>query len=178
MFAKKSVFGDAEADPEEIHVNLTPMIDVLTCLLFFLLLSFGAVIIALINSSVPTIAEGDAPEANLTKTSVTLGLHVAKNNILATVSNDALSETELNKWKRTFRPQKEGYDWKKINEYCYALKRQFQKSTNVIITPEPTIEYDLIIKVMDATREKDVVINRRPLKLPLFPEAIISTIVD
>ncbi|MCC6751583.1 MAG: biopolymer transporter ExbD [Deltaproteobacteria bacterium] len=163
-------------EERDIHINITPMIDVLISLLFFLLISFGAVIIALINATVPVQSEGSA-EPQTGKVKITMGLSITKKEIVASASHDRLSEAELAKLKKTFPATKDGYDYKALNEYLYTVKRQYQESENVIITPDPEIDYDTLVQVMDASREKVTILNRRSYKVPLFPAAVVSTIV-
>ena len=178
MFSSSgNAFSARESDGvEEIHLNLTPMIDVLTCLLFFLLLSFGAVLIALINASVPVVADG-TPETSSSKTSITLGVSVSKKEIFLTISSDALSEVDMNKLKRSFHAKKDGFDYPSLNKYCYELKQRFQESRSVVITPDPDVDYAVLVAIMDATREWDTTRKGRQFRLPLFPEAVVSTMV-
>jgi biopolymer transport protein ExbD len=175
---RKSAFGSVGDEAEEIFLNLTPMIDIMTCLLFFLLLSFGAVIIALVNASVPVIADGD-PDPTVSKTKVTMGLSITEKGFLVTASHDKMSEEELNKMKRFFPVKGKEHDYQGLGDYLYTVKKQFPNSSSIVITPKPgVVSYEVLIKAMDASRERPVVIRNRPIKLPLFPEAVVSTIVE
>jgi len=172
----KSAFGSGD-EAEEIFLNLTPMIDILTCLLFFLLLSFGAVIIALVNASVPVISDGD-PDPNFSQAKITMGLQVKDSGFLLTASHDKMPEEELAKMKRTFPKVKGAYDYKGLHEYLWGLKRRFPKSSSIIITPDRAIPYEVVIGAMDASRDQAGGTPRRPIRIPMFPEAVISTIVE
>ena len=177
MFKPTTSFSSDGDEAEEVFLNLTPMIDVLTTLLFFLLISFGAVVIALINASVPVISEGEG-DPNVSKEKVTLGLQITDKGFLLTASHDTMSEDELNRLKRTFLKVKGEYDYKGLHEYVYQVKRRYPKSSSIVITPAPAITYEVLVLAMDASRERPVTIKGRPLRIPLFPEAVVSTIVE
>jgi biopolymer transport protein ExbD len=169
--------GGTEDEAEEVFLNLTPMIDILTCLLFFLLLSFGAVIIALVNASVPVIADGD-PSPQVSKMKVTMGLRITDKGMLVTASHDQMPESELARLKRSFPKKKNEHDFKALHEYLWKVKNKFPNSTSIIITPSPGIPYEVIVGAMDASRERTGGTERRPIKIPMFPEAVISTLVE
>jgi biopolymer transport protein ExbD len=162
-------FGGTDEEAEEVFLNLTPMIDILTCLLFFLLLSFGA--------SVPVIADGPT-NPTVSKLKITVGLQISDKGMLVTASHDLMSEQELAKLKRFFPKKKNEQDVKGLHEYLWKLKNNFPNSTSIIITPSPGTRYDVIVSAMDASREHPAGTPRKPIKIPMFPEAVISTIVE
>jgi biopolymer transport protein ExbD len=176
---EKSAFSGAGQEDEEIFLNLTPMIDILTCLLFFLLLSFGAVIIALISASVPVISEGD-PDPNYAKAKVTMGLQITESGFIVTASHDTMPEAELAKLKKLFpRGGKEkAYDYKGLHEHLWWVKKRFPNSTSIIITPAAKVTYDVLVQAMDASRDRPGGTKKRPIRVPIFPDAVVSTIVE
>jgi biopolymer transport protein ExbD len=174
---QRSAFGSSDDEAEEIFLNLTPMIDILTCLLFFLLLSFGAVIIALISASVPVISEGDA-DPNAATAKVTMGLQITDKGFLLTASHDTLPESELAKLKKQLPRKKGEYDYDAVHEHLWSVKRKFPKSTSIIITPAAAIPHEVVVKSMDASRDRKGGTPKRPIKYPMFPDAVISTIVE
>lgn len=176
MLGSKGFGGTAEEE-EEVFLNLTPMIDILTCLLFFLLLSFGAVIIALVNASTPVIADGD-PSVTVSKFKVTMGLQISDKGMLVTASHDQIPEEELAKMKRLFAKKGNEHDFKALHEHLWNIKRKYPESSSIIITPDKGITYEVIVGAMDASRDRPGGTARRPIKLPMFPEAVISTMVE
>ncbi len=173
----KSSFSANDQEEDEIFLNLMPMIDIMTCLLFFLLLSFGAVIIALINASVPVISDGN-PDPTVSQLKVTMGLTITDKGMVATASHDKLSEEELAKMKRTFYKKGDKYDIKGLADYLYRIKKKYPKSSSIVITPSRNVEYSVLILAMDASRERPMKLKGRPYNLPLFPEAVVSTLVE
>jgi len=173
----KSQFDSNEEEAEEIFLNLMPMIDIMTCLLFFLLLSFGAVIIALINASVPVISDGN-PDPTVSQLKITMGLTITKKGMVLTASHDKLSEEELAKMKRTFPKRGKEHDMKGLADYLYSLKKKYPKSSSIVITPARDVKYSVLVLAMDASRERPMKVKGRPYNLPLFPEAVVSTLVE
>jgi biopolymer transport protein ExbD len=173
----KSSFQESGDEAEEVFLNLTPMIDILTCLLFFLLLSFGAVIIALVNASVPVISDGDA-DPTVRQDKVTAGLSLTDKGMLLTFSHDKMSEQELGTMKRFYAKTPKGYDFVQLHDYLLTIKKRFSGSSSIIITPTSQVTYEDIVGAMDASRDHPITKNNEPYRLPLFPEAVISTLVE
>jgi biopolymer transport protein TolR len=171
---KSGSFHRESDEAEEIFLNLTPMIDVLTCLLFFLLLSFGAVIIALVNASVPVTTDGQADSATQ-PTAVVLGIQISAKEISVSASSDTLKEDELKALMKSFPEKKGTFDYRALNDYVYGVKRRFRASKTVVITPDSDIPYEILVNVMDASRDREAKQGKRIVRMPLFPEAVVST---
>ena len=171
-------FGSSQDEAEEVFLNLTPMIDILTCLLFFLLLSFGAVIIALVNASVPVISDSDTGDPNVSQDKLTMGLAITDKGMLLTASHDKLSEATLAGLKKFFQKKGKEQDFTGLHEYLWDIKRRYPRSTSIVITPIPSIMYSDLVSAMDASRERPIVKDKKPYRIPMFPEAVISTLVE
>lgn len=169
-------FASQHDEIEEIFLNLTPMIDVLTCLLFFLLLSFGAVIIALISATTPAISDGGAEGTPQPKV-ITAGLTINKDGFEVTAKNDVMAPEELDKLKRNFSKKSGDYPYEELNGYLYQLKQKFPQSKTVIIVPDPSLDYEILIKSMDAARERNLSSTKSRIKFPLFPESVVAATV-
>jgi biopolymer transport protein ExbD len=170
--------GAHGAEEDEVFLNLTPMIDILTCLLFFLLLSFGAVIIALVNASVPVISDSDTGDPNVSQDKLTMGLAITDKGMLLTASHDKLSEATLAGLKKFFQKKGKEQDFTGLHEYLWDIKRRYPRSTSIVITPIPSIMYSDLVSAMDASRERPIVKDKKPYRIPMFPEAVISTLVE
>lgn len=172
-----SAFGGGEAEAEEVYLNLTPMIDILTCLLFFLLISFGAVIIALISASVPVLSDGDA-DPNASQAKVTMGLQITDKALLVSATHDTMSEAELAGLRKTLPKRGEDYDFDGLHQHLLSVKKKYPNSTTIVITPAAAVAYEAVVKAMDASRDRPGGTKRRPLRVPVFPEAVVSTLVE
>ncbi|MBK6849382.1 MAG: biopolymer transporter ExbD [Proteobacteria bacterium] len=172
-----TALGGHSDEEEEVYLNLTPMIDILTCLLFFLLISFGAVIIALISASVPVLSDGDA-DPNASRAKVTMGLQITDSALVVSASHDTMSEAELAGLRKTLPKRGNDYDFDGLHQHLLSVKKKYPNSTTIVITPAAAIPYEAVVKAMDASRDRPGGTKRRPLRLPVFPEAVVSTIVE
>jgi len=169
---------DAVGGGDEPYLNLTPMIDILTCLLFFLLLSFGAIVVALINVSVPALSEGGDPGEPDKTVKVTMSVSVTDKGFDVSGGADGLSEEAIKKLAKKIPLGAEGYDYPALNDFMFEVKKQYKESESVVIVPNPDIPYDVLVRVLDATRERDMSGEAgKPMRLPLFPAAVVSTLV-
>jgi biopolymer transport protein ExbD len=173
-----SFSGEAPVDEADLEVNLnvTPMIDVLTCLLFFLLLSFGATVVALINSSVPALSDSSG-EPETDKLKITITVAISEKGFSLGAQGEAVPAEETDKLAKTFPVTKDGYDFAALNAYALELKQKYKNSDSVILLPDADIPYAVLIKTMDATREKVENLEKKQVRTPLFPAAVVSSTV-
>jgi biopolymer transport protein ExbD len=179
MFAKHMSKAEEEkGEIEDVVLNLTPMIDVLTTLLFFLLLSFGAIVVALINVSIPALSEGTDENEPEKDTKVTMSVLINEKGFIVSGASDKLSEEESKKLGRSIPVTGDGYDFPTLTAFLYEVKRKYPKSDSVVLTPEPDIPYETLIKTLDATREREGNNQEgRAVRMPLFTGAVVSTLV-
>lgn len=74
-------------------------------------------------------------------------------------------------------PKAEGaYNLKKLSEHLLKIKGNYPEKTDATILLEPDIEYDYMIKVMDAVRSAEIIKEGQPLiqKAELFPDMSIG----
>ena len=133
-------------------LNLTPMMDVFTVLVVFLLITAVFTSITIMDLSVPTAAGGAAslrPNFAIEVIVRTGGLEIA---------NGRAVEAAI--------PRKDGkYDLEKLTELLLALKARYPEKEDATVLMEPKIEYDYLVQVMDTVRGA---------KTPLFPKISIG----
>jgi biopolymer transport protein ExbD len=168
---------DVGASSDDVYLNLTPMIDILTCLLFFLLLSFGAIVVALINASIPALSEGADPGEPDKTIKVTMSISVTDKGFDVSGSADGLGEEASKKLVKKIPLGAEGYDYQALNDFMFEVKKSYKESDSVVIVPNPDIPYDVLVRVMDASRERDLSGEGKLVRLPLFPAAVVSSLV-
>lgn len=181
MFAdhkKKQLAVPQGGDGEEVYLNLTPMIDVLTTLLFFLLLSFGAIVIALINATVPALSEGGKEDNKPPdkKIKVTMTVSISDKG-LSVIGDAELPEADLKQFQKTFPLIATGYNFPGLTEHLAGIKRRYPESETVILIPDADIPYQVLVQALDATRERVDNSAGKQLRVPLFPGAVVSSIV-
>ena len=173
--------------------NLIPIMNLMTILIPFLLLSAVFVKISVLNSSLPTAAEPDAappaeqpdkpkeeekPRLNLTVSITKLGFTIAGSGAVLP-GPDPLGPT--------IPKLADGrWDYTGLTAKMVEIKQKFPEEKNVVIIPEigtptepaPTIEYQTIIDTMDAVRlaPDNVVDSDGDGKLDklLFPDVIFG----
>ena len=140
-----------ETDIMEL-LNLTPMMDVFTVLVVFLLITAVFTSITIMDLSVPTSAGGSASN----KPNFAIEVIVRKSGL--EIANGKFVEAAI--------PKKDDkYDLKKLSELLLALKAKYPEKEDATVLMEPKIEYDHLVQVMDTVRGA---------KTPLFPKISIG----
>ncbi len=151
-----------ETDIMEL-LNLTPMMDVFTVLVVFLLITAVFTSITIMDLSVPTSAGGAA--AN--KPNFAIEVIVRRSGL--EIANGKSVEAAI--------PLKDNrYDLKKLSELLLALKAKYPEKEDATDLREPKVEYDYLVQVMDAVRGADVPAEggKGVEKVPLFPKISIG----
>ncbi len=168
-----SMFGAEGSAEVNVDLNLTPLMDVMSNILFFLLASFGAAIISFLGVSVPVQSDGEpAPPKSDT---ITLNLQITPDAYkLNAAQNDAADPAKLAAVKQTI-PKKDGaYDLAALTEAVRKVKLEFGGSDTIMIVPDETTTYEQIIQAMDATRELK---QGEGPRLRLFPKVVVADLV-
>lgn len=167
--------------PEE-GLNLVPVMNLVTILIPFLLMSAQFVTLAVIDSTLPAITTEVTPvETDEDEEVLELSVLVTKEGFtLAGKGVDKVLEKEdeisgakipcLDAGCQT----PESYNYRGLTERCGRLKDRFEDAINVILVPESSILYEVIVLTMDATRDdqedKDEDLKARVL----FPNVVIA----
>jgi biopolymer transport protein ExbD len=168
--------GDAGDNIGAVDLNLTPLMDVLSNILFFLLASFGAAILSYLAASVPIQAEGDEsqqPEPRLDK--VVVNVQIMKDAYRINLSSDDVDPEKMNKYRQTLPRTEEGYDTKQLGELINAIKEEFPASDTAMIVPNTETTYDEIVLTMEAVKDRPTEDPDKPDKL--LPKMVIADIV-
>ncbi len=170
--------GGGDAD-DATGVDLTALMDILSNIIFFLMASFGAAVVAVVPASVPTISESGENDTATDDDKVTATLQLsAKGDVKLTVANNDMLPEELKPFAASF-PGKEGkIATQAINDHLWGIKKKFKKSKDVIIVPEDEVTYELLIDLMDASRSRlGVVVNGKVTYPDMFPAVVVSSLV-
>ena len=127
-------------DTDIMHLlNLTPMMDVFTVLVVFLLITAVFTSITIMELSVPTSAGGAASK----KPNFAIEVIVRKAGL--EIANGASVEAAI--------PNKDDkYDIELLSKMLLRLKAQYPEKEDATILMEPDIKYDYLIEIMDAVR--------------------------
>jgi biopolymer transport protein ExbD len=148
----------------EAEINLLSMIDMLTILVFFLLVHGGFVRLAILELNLPTAqsqASAETPEFQLEVTVRETGIEVGDR---ATGLLNRIDKTD------------DDYHLDQLTAYLAQVKRQFPEKTDATLLLEPDISYDLLVAVMDRVRETERIAegDGQLVRSELFPEISIG----
>ena len=149
---------------ETAEINLTSMIDMMTILVFFLLVHGGFVRLALLELNLPA-AQSQAnelpPSVQLEITVRSTGIDVGDRTVGLLAHID---KTE------------QGYEFSKLTEFLARLKKQFPDKTDATLLLEPDTPYDVLVSVMDKVRVAEQVDTAagRVVRTDLFPDISIG----
>lgn len=169
-----NVFG--EETVASVTLNLTALMDILSNLLFFLLACFGTTIVMGINATVPVQSSDQSSMAD-TKQTVTAHVSIGTYGLDVSVAGSEQPQEELDRWHKRILLRDGNYDYQALTSTLLAIKRAYSRSDTMILTPEPSVRYEAMVKAMDAARETDVNLYGSTRHLALFPTVVVSTVV-
>jgi biopolymer transport protein ExbD len=149
---------------ESAEINLTSMIDMMTILVFFLLVHGGFIRLAMLELNLPASQSEPSTEPPTLQLEIT----VRESEIeVGDRSAGALSR---------FEKTADGYDLAKLTEYLTKLKKEFPDKSDATLLLEPSIQYDSLVAVMDRIRvaEQLDAVSGRVLRTELFPAISIG----
>ena len=124
-------------------LNLIPMMDILTVLVIFLLITAVFTHVTIMELSVPTHAGGSA----VTTPNFSIEVIVRKAGL--EIANGSSVEAAI--------PKKDNkYDLEMLSKMLTRLKAQYPEKADATVLIEPDIQYDYLIQIMDAMRGADV----------------------
>lgn len=163
---KKSRGSEAVKPP-----NLVPIMNLVTILIPFLLLSVTFVHLAVVDSSLPAITPGitgDTESINLSVAITDRGFVVQGQTDLLTREEDSTDATEP-----TIPRTPDGeLDFDALSDLMVQVKAAHPGEHNVILIPETQINYAEIVHTMDATR--DHLPEGGVARELLFPHVVIA----
>jgi biopolymer transport protein ExbD len=132
-----------ELDTDIMHLlNLTPLMDIFTVLVVFLLITAVFMSVTIQELSVPTTSGGAVERPNF-------AIEVIVRKAGLEIANGSTVEARIPK-------KDEKYDIDLLSKLLVRLKAQYPQKEDATILMEPKIEYDNLIQVMDAVRSAEV----------------------
>lgn len=166
------------SDDDATNFDLTALMDVLSNIIFFLMASFGAAVVAGLPASVPTISEAGDSDVARDEQKVTLTLQVkGDGTVESSVANNDMLPDELQPFAKTFSPKNGKTDLSALNDHLWSIKEKFRESKDVILIPEDDVTYESIVEVMDAARERHLLVNGKSAYPQMFPAVVVSSLV-
>ena len=154
----------SDFDTDIMHlINLTPMMDILTVLVVFLLITAVFMSVTIEELSVPTAAGGFASNQP------NFAVEVIVRKAGLEIANGRSVEAAI--------PKKDDkYDIELLSKMLLRLKDQYPGKEDATILMEPDIKYDYLIEIMDAMRGAEVQAegSKEVRKIVLFPTISIG----
>jgi biopolymer transport protein TolR len=158
------------------ELNLVPYLDVVTNLIMFLMLSItGLISLGVVNVSAPKIggeaaaqvADASAPKLLLTVAISKRGFYVAG---AGGVLGGPADQPNVDATQPPTVPLRADgqHDYELLTAMLLKIKEHYPKETNLILSADADIPYDVLVKTMDASREakvhlRDGTVDRKPL---------------
>ena len=162
----------------QIELNITPVMNLMVVLIPILLAQSAVVKLAMHEVNLPSTS-APAPQAEEKKRperklELTIFVEDDGFHIISAFGREKTDEPTV--------PLKEGkYDYEGLNRKLVEIKDKMRKSkvvfsdsTSVIIVGKPETKYDVIIKVMDASKWFEKKENGITKRLKLFPDILLS----
>ena len=165
------LFGKDSGLVYDVYLNLTPLMDVMSNILFFLLAAFGASSLAILATTVPVqSAEETSIAAEEDKVTVTLRAEATAGFTLQ-CDSVTMTKEQLRAYGGKI-PKVDGkFDLPGLTAALKKVKERFPGSSSMILVADDEIPYAEIVKIMDAAREHKLPDGR---KIILFPEVVLS----
>ena len=129
-------------------LNLTPFIDMITCLMFFLLMFAGIIPVVIIDAPLPKIAatadEVKQAKDNKNKLEVTMYL-----------KPDVIEVKADNGGSKSFPKTNNTFAWTEVHKFLVSLHGHKPDSHEITLMPSDDTSYEMMIDAMDASRSLD-----------------------
>jgi biopolymer transport protein ExbD len=146
------------------ELNLTSMIDMMTILVFFLLVHGGFIRLAVLQLNLPSAQSTAQPEPPAFELEITVRE--------ASIDIGDRSAGLINRVVKT----ESGYDYAQLTDQLRRIKEQYPAKEEATVLVEPYIPYEVLVAVMDRVRvaeERDDVLNRVN-RVELFPQVSVG----
>ena len=167
------LFGKDSQTTYDVYLNLTPLMDVMSNILFFLLASFGASAVAVFSATVPVDASGD-PNPGPPDEKVTVTMRIDDAGLTLGCQGPSKLTDELRVCDKIIPKRGKDYDTAGLSDALKNIKSKFSGSNTIMVVPEDTLRYEIIVKVLDAARD---IKSPDGKHLSLFPEVVLSSLV-
>lgn len=126
------------------RLNLIPILDAVFIFIFFLLMSANFIKIFEVQSDVPIISDSPPPPSKKKPLALTVKATSTGLNIYTGVPGNLI--------KKISKTSSGDYDFETLHSFMVSLKQRNKDERSVILEPLIDIEYEVIVKIMDAVR--------------------------
>lgn len=181
--------GKGRRTTEEAPLDLVPIMNLVTILIPFLLMSAQFVTLAVIDSTLPAIGPPQEVQEEPDEPPLMLSVAVTDNGFTILGDNGVVTgEAEEGEGAEAAegdpeptipcneRPctSAESYDYEELTRMLGLIKDEYPDDQNVILVPEARIQYEVVVRTMDATREDKKTKGEDDSYRELFPFVVIA----
>ncbi len=131
--------------PRDKKMNLVPILDAVFILVFFLLMSASFLKIYEIPSDIPLLSNSAPPKKKKVPLALTLKITESQITLYRGIPSRAF---------KSFGKVANGdYDLEALHNFLITLKKQHLDENTIIFEPLINVNYETIVKVMDAVRD-------------------------
>lgn len=146
MSANKPSLRTNRSRPDDT-LNLTPMIDMITCLMFFLLMFASILPVVIIDAPLPKIAS-TAEEVKKAKDTSN------KLEILVYLTQEGIRVRSDFGGEKSFPKAQDGkWPMDEVHNFLVQLKARSPESKEVTLMPSDDIPYFVMVEIMDSARD-------------------------
>ncbi|MBI5496635.1 MAG: biopolymer transporter ExbD [Deltaproteobacteria bacterium] len=153
-------------------LNVTPLIDILSNIVFFLMLSISFVHLRMVSASITQASDSNDLD---TETALTVTVMMGDYGYRANARDPQKKPTEGGEEKKDFPKVGDKWDNDGLAAWLRGIKLRAPKSDSVIITPEPSVPLSRVVDAMDHCREAPV--QGGGGMMPTFPKVVLSSLV-
>lgn len=158
------------------ELNLAPLIDILSNMLFFLMTTVSFLTLKTLNASVPAMAKPGEKVDTLDQVNVSVEVLPEGFVLKASGQPDDKSARRLELSKTIPRRSSGELDAKELTEELWEVKKVASSQKTVMIFPADGILFQDIVATMDATRDMASLVDPTKRVL-LFPRPVLSELV-
>lgn len=164
---------------ESVHLNITPFIDILVCLILFLLSAAAFLKLSTVDTNLPRIADvAMLQEEKKDDDKLIVSVKIDPAGFLVSRVGEDKDGNRQRRWeqggdlRRMIPRSGNAYNLVALTEHMMTIKRSYPEAVSVMILPAGNVSYQTIVDVMDATREAPT--KEENVHVRLFPDAIIG----
>ena len=146
-------------EPQEL--NITSFMNLMVVLVPFLLISAVFSQVTILQLNLPSAAASSEDNKK-------------KIRIEVVVRENSIEIGDGRRLIKRIRNTEEGYNARELSRVLMAIKKRYPKKNDAIILLEPDIQYDVLVKLMDAIGTAEVIQGLDVQRIEMFPQISIG----
>lgn len=166
MFSSRFRHGEET----NVEIDMVPVMNMFLVLIPFLLISSSFLNLKAINTSVPVKSQSSELTEEQSEVKLRLMVTLSEDTISVKPMSAELSTEELEKLDFEVAVEQSDALFTNLTAKLSLLKKKYPNSDTMVLSPEDSVPYSSMVRVMDAARGVDP-------QEPLFAKVVISGIL-